>query len=67
MSKTTVVKKGMKTTSVLGVLFVVLKLTGFITWSWWWVTVPFWGGWALIFIGLGLFVLLALLLAVIFK
>jgi len=29
---------------LLGVAFVVLKLTGFINWSWWWVTVPFWGG-----------------------
>lgn len=29
---------------LLGVLFVGLKLTGFINWSWWWVTLPFWGG-----------------------
>lgn len=29
---------------VLGCLFVALKLTGFIDWSWWWVTLPFWGG-----------------------
>lgn len=29
---------------MLGVLFVGLKLTGFIDWSWWWVTAPFWGG-----------------------
>ena len=27
---------------LLGVLFVGLKLTGFIDWSWWWVTSPFW-------------------------
>jgi len=32
---------------LLGVAFVVLKLTGFITWSWWWVTAPFWGGFLL--------------------
>lgn len=32
---------------LLGVAFVVLKLTGHITWSWWWVTAPFWGGFAL--------------------
>ena len=32
---------------LLGVAFVVLKLTGFIDWSWWWVTLPFWGGFAL--------------------
>lgn len=29
---------------LLGVLFVGLKLTGIIAWSWWWVTLPFWGG-----------------------
>jgi phosphoglycerol transferase MdoB-like AlkP superfamily enzyme len=33
---------------LLGVAFVVLKLTGFIDWSWWWVTAPFWGGFALL-------------------
>lgn len=27
----------------LGILFVGLKLTGYINWSWWWVTLPFWG------------------------
>lgn len=37
---------------LLGVAFVVLKLTGFIDWSWWWVTLPFWGGVALL-AGLG--------------
>ncbi|WLI36338.1 hypothetical protein [Pseudomonas sp. FP818] len=29
---------------LLGVLFVGLKLTGYIDWSWWYVTMPFWGG-----------------------
>jgi len=33
---------------LLGVAFVVLKLTGVIRWSWWWVTAPFWGGLALV-------------------
>jgi len=28
----------------LGFIFIILKLTGAITWSWWWVTVPIWGG-----------------------
>lgn len=31
---------------VLGILFVGLKLTGFINWSWWWVLLPFYGGFA---------------------
>lgn len=29
---------------MLGVAFVVLKLCGTIDWSWWWVTMPFWFG-----------------------
>jgi hypothetical protein len=28
--------------AILGIVFVVLKLTGNIGWSWWWVTAPFW-------------------------
>lgn len=27
---------------LLTVAFVVLKLTGYIDWSWWWVTSPMW-------------------------
>jgi len=34
---------------LLGVLFVGLKLTNYIDWSWWYVTLPFWGGLALVF------------------
>lgn len=45
---------GVGVVGLLGVVFVVLKLTGVIDWSWWWVTIPFWGG----------AVLLALILAV---
>lgn len=33
---------------LLGVVFIVLKLTGYITWSWWWVTAPLWGGFAVL-------------------
>jgi len=39
---------GISIIGLLGVSFVVLKLTGFINWSWWWVTLPFWGGIALV-------------------
>ena len=28
---------------VLFLIFLVLKLTGLIDWSWWWVTAPLWG------------------------
>jgi len=33
---------------LLGIAFVVLKLTGVIDWSWWWVLSPFWIGAVLI-------------------
>ena len=32
---------------LLGVLFIGLKLTGYINWSWLWVLMPFWGGFVL--------------------
>ena len=35
-------KRGMGLTGVLLVVFVVLKLTGLIAWSWWWVLSPIW-------------------------
>jgi hypothetical protein len=28
---------------LLFIVFLILKLTGAISWSWWWVTVPLWG------------------------
>lgn len=28
--------------SIFGFIFIVMKLTGHITWSWWWVLAPFW-------------------------
>lgn len=45
---------------LLTVLFVGLKLTGFINWSWWWVLAPLWGGIALALLILaGVFMFLA--------
>lgn len=46
---------GIGVLGLLGVAFVVLKLTGVITWSWWYVTMPFWGVLAIIFALLALF------------
>ena len=39
---------GISVCGLLGVAFVVLKLCKVINWSWWWVTAPFWGGFALV-------------------
>jgi len=47
---------------LLGVVFVVLKLTNYIDWSWWYVTLPFWGG-----IVLGIFILIITFLVYLFK
>jgi uncharacterized membrane protein len=33
---------------LLCIAFIVLKLTGYIDWSWWWVTAPVWGGFVLL-------------------
>jgi len=31
-------------------IFMTLKLTNVIDWSWWWVTAPLWGGFAILLI-----------------
>lgn len=33
---------GLGCTSVITIVFVILKLTGNIAWSWWWVLSPIW-------------------------
>jgi uncharacterized protein (DUF983 family) len=52
MADTVQSRGGPSTLSLLGVAFVVLKLVGVIDWSWWWVTLPFWGPVAFIVGGL---------------
>jgi hypothetical protein len=42
--------------SLLFITFLVLKLTGVINWSWWWVTAPLW-------IPAGLFVIILIVIA----
>lgn len=39
---------GIGVIGALGVLFVAMKLMGYIDWSWWLVTLPFWGGVAIV-------------------
>lgn len=57
MSSSSSSSSGIGVLGLLGVAFVVLKLTGFIDWSWWWVTAPFWGGFAIaILIVVGIFI-----------
>lgn len=49
---------------LLGMMFIVfltLKLAEVITWSWWWVTAPLWGG----FVAIGVLLVIALLIKII--
>ena len=51
---------------LLFLVFLVLKLTGYVTWSWLWVTAPLWGGLALV-LGIIFVILLFALIAQIFR
>lgn len=42
--------QGVGIITILGVVFIVLKLCGVIDWSWWWVLAPFWAPWALLIV-----------------
>ena len=35
---------------LLAIVFITLKLTGNIDWSWWWITAPLWGGFAVLLV-----------------
>ena len=50
MDDKTKVTTGMSFTGCLALLFIALKLTGFISWSWVWVLSPIWIPFALCFI-----------------
>lgn len=47
MRKESSTSNGIGFLSLLGLLFVGLKLGHVINWSWWWVTCPFWGVFAI--------------------
>lgn len=46
---------------LLFLIFLVLKLTNVIDWSWWWVTAPIWGPLCL---ALGLFLMIGILYSI---
>lgn len=54
MSKESSSSSGTTIAGLLGIAFVVLKLCKVIDWSWWYVTLPFWGGLALVLAILGI-------------
>ena len=48
MSKERTSASGIGFAGMLGILFIGLKLTNYIDWSWWWVLSPLWIGLAFI-------------------
>jgi len=50
---------GISFCGLLFIVFLVLKLTHVIDWSWWWVTAPLWGGAALAIVLLLIFSIIA--------
>lgn len=47
--------------TLLFLIFLTLKLTGYIDWSWWWVAAPLWAGVALVVGALGIAVVVAII------
>jgi hypothetical protein len=43
MSNNSNTSSGIGLGMILFLIFMTLKLTGYITWSWWYVTLPLWG------------------------
>lgn len=65
MSESNVQSGGVSFLSLLFLVFLTLKLTGYITWSWWYVTMPLWGGFIFFLTVLALFLVGAGLLWVV--
>lgn len=51
---------GIGFTGALTIAFIVLKLTGVITWSWWWVLSPLWIGFILFVVFVAILLVVAL-------
>ena len=50
-NKLTISIGNLSLSTVLFIVFLVLKLTGYISWSWWWVTAPLWA-WPIVVFGI---------------
>lgn len=48
MSESTSSSSGIGFFGLLAIVFITLKLTEVIAWSWWWVLSPLWGGFVLV-------------------
>jgi membrane protein YdbS with pleckstrin-like domain len=47
-SSSTTTSGGIGLSGAVFIVFLVLKLTGHINWSWWWITAPLWGSLAIV-------------------
>ena len=67
MSKSNVTYNGggISFAGLLTIVFITLKLTGVIAWSWWWVLCPLWIGWAIFLSIMGVLLVFGLIAAVI--
>lgn len=59
------VSGGISLSGLTFIVFLVLKLCGVIDWSWWWVTVPLWGPFALLIAGLFIYIIIAVIIALV--
>ena len=48
--------------TAIQLLLIHFKVQGIVAWSWFWITLPIWGGWAFLFLVLPFFILVALLI-----
>jgi hypothetical protein len=55
---------GISLTTVLFLIFLILKLTGNIDWSWWWVTSPLWIPLALVLSIVGIGFMIAFIVSI---
>ena len=59
MSESSSVSVNFPFLGILTLIFITLKLTGYIAWSWWWVLSPLWIPFAIV-LGIGIIVLLGI-------
>lgn len=59
-NSTTTSTSSISFTTLLAILFIGLKLTGYITWSWWWVLSPIWISFFVVFVIVFCFIAIAL-------
>lgn len=61
-NKSSTTTSGISFSGVLFIVFLILKLTGVIGWSWWWVTAPLW-----VPVGIAVVVFLVTIITVLIK